>query len=514
MSVAGASLAARLHPMAGSFLFIGSGISRRYLKLPDWEGLLAHFADQTAHPFDYYRGAASNNLPLAASMIADEFYDVWWNDSRYAASRKLWSKSVTDRPSVLKIEVAEFVRSAGTGVRLGATERKELEALRRTVVEGIITTNYDSLLSKVFPTYERYVGQDELLLSSTFGIGETYMIHGSVDDPASLVLTAEDYQDFNTRNAYLAAKLMTVFVEHPVIFLGYSLSDSNIRSILGSLVAGLRGRSVDALKDKLIVVEWNAAAVPALTDTYLQIDTYDVPILRVTVPDFLELFELLGRRVRALPAQVLRALKEQVFEIVKAGDPSNRLYATSDIDANPKDPIDIVFGVGAKMTAVGIVGLRREEIIDDVISDPNRDIPPVEVLERVIAKIPIRVYMPVYKYLKAAGFLDANGLVDGQPPRKLIDRAARVDDKARPAFMAPGPRKSVDELEQDLGWDKFLNLGIEVLAQTEDHVGLREFLRRHRDKRGQGWWSTQYAKVAVAYDWLAFGPPAHGLARS
>ena len=42
---------------------------------------------------------------------------------------------------------------------------QEIEALSKLDVEGIITTNWDQFLEKLFPDYKVYVGQRELIFS-------------------------------------------------------------------------------------------------------------------------------------------------------------------------------------------------------------------------------------------------------------------------------------------------------------------------------------------------------------
>lgn len=53
---------------------------------------------------------------------------------------------------------------------------KEIAALKKIVIDGIITTNWDLLLEQIFEEQEMqvYIGQKELLFSHPLEINEIY----------------------------------------------------------------------------------------------------------------------------------------------------------------------------------------------------------------------------------------------------------------------------------------------------------------------------------------------------
>lgn len=215
------------------FLFIGSGFSRRYLGLEDWEGLLTRFGNNLSAGFVKYASESNDNLALAAQNMAREYSDYWWNlpEAKSISNSPTWYKHIT---APLRFDICNYLSQTPLNTKSLENELKVLTS-EKTIIDGVITTNWDLLLENLFPTYKVYIGQSNLLFSNPQKIAEIYKIHGCSSEPKSLVLTQDDYDEFKNKNSYLASKLLSIFLEHPVFFIGYSLNDENIASILGSI---------------------------------------------------------------------------------------------------------------------------------------------------------------------------------------------------------------------------------------------------------------------------------------
>ena len=141
-----------------------------------------------------------------------------------------------DGCSPFKAETAQFIKSNSVLKETFRDEVKLFGHISKKSVAGIITTNYDMFFEKYLSGYKVFIGQNELLFSQLQGVAEVYKIHGSVLNPQSIVINENDYKEFKEHKEYLAAKLLTIFMEYPIVFIGYSLSDSNIIDILSSIV--------------------------------------------------------------------------------------------------------------------------------------------------------------------------------------------------------------------------------------------------------------------------------------
>ncbi|MFG5723987.1 SIR2 family protein [Streptomyces murinus] len=516
MTVVRAKLATHLHRLSTPFLFVGSGLSRRYIGTEDWEGLLRRFASLTPRPYEFYKTSANGHLPTVASKIAEVFHEIWWEKEEFSASRRDWSSSLQGVESALKVEIAKHLSKMPSLDTLTEPLSTEITLLKQAVVDGIITTNYDPLLETTFPDFHTFAGQDELLFSTSQGIGEIYKIHGSYSAPDSLVLTAKDYANFEERNAYLAAKLMTIFVEHPVIFLGYSLGDQNVKMILQSIARCLTQDNIENLRDRLIFVQWEPSAEPSVDPYTIMMNDYPLSVLRVTVNDFVDVFAILSELKRSFPAKLLRRLKEQVYDLVLADDPHNRLVVADIDDKARSEDIEVVFGVGvhAKIGKQGYVGLTRWDIIEDVV-DGKSEFEAGSIVTQVLpGLLKGSGNLPVYKYLAEYNALDESGNVktDLVIDPRITSMAEKSKDgistgesyKKNSSRFLDGVLGIADLLEKK-GVDGVINYGVYLNPEIVSIDELRSFLETHKHLKDETWGATQYVKLTCFLDWLSYG---------
>jgi hypothetical protein len=499
---------------AAPFLFVGAGMSRRYLGLDDWEGLLRRFSKAAGQPYDYYAATAAGDFPRAATLIAADLHERWWKDDEFEDSRQAFAGRTTGPQSALKIEISKDLANCLDGLPKSGALKRELDRLRDATIDGVITTNFDPLLEHVFPELEVFVGQDQMLFAHPQGVGEIYKVHGSCEEPDSLVLTAEDYERFNERNPYLAAKLLTVFVEHPVLFLGYSLSDPNVTQVLRSIARVLTNDRIQELQDRLIFVEWDEGAKDSTLEPIPFVtDGYTIPMLRARVPDYIELYEILGAIERRFSARVLRQLKERVYELVRTNDPKGKLFVQDlepDVDA---EEVDVVLGVGAieKQLAHSYRGLGRNDLVEDVLAG-GTELDARRVVAEVLPAIARHVHVPIFKYLRGAGLLEDDGTLKDKASvdERVAYRVNHIQDHFRVSTgyerrAAASIKEATDfnALAKSCRPRDVLNFAGLLKPEAQDPAALKRFLQDHRDPDGDAvFYGTLWFRGVCLYDWL------------
>lgn len=395
---------------AGPFLFLGSGFSRRYLGLEDWRGLLERFC-VSDKPFEYYLATANGDYPTVATLLARDFNEIWWSSSKYEKSVERFKSKVSNETSALRIEISNYLLTLDQSKAMNSEYKEEVALLSGLNVDGVITTNWDMFIEQLFPDHRTYIGQDQLLFSNPQEIGEIYKIHGCATSPSSLVVTKSDYEEFNSKNTYLAAKLITLFVEHPIVFIGYSISDQNIRSLLAAISKCIGENKVEQLRRNLIFIERLSQNETAnISDTYITIDGIQIPLVLVKTNQFGDVYRAIDATKRKIPARVLRYCKEQLYELVQSAEPEKKISVVNIDEIDSKEDVEFLVGVGVVSNhqqntpaPIGYEAIAVDDLIEDLLFD-DKSYDCEKIIESVLPRLcKSTPYIPAFKYLKSFG---------------------------------------------------------------------------------------------------------------
>ena len=105
-------------------LFVGSGLTRRYLGLPNWEGLLRLYCVKS--PYEYYYSKAERECrecpdmiyPKIADYIEADFNDAFFTEDKYAENRKTHAEDIAAKVSPFKFCIADYFKEKSEAIKI------------------------------------------------------------------------------------------------------------------------------------------------------------------------------------------------------------------------------------------------------------------------------------------------------------------------------------------------------------------------------------------------------------
>lgn len=469
------------------FLFVGSGMTRRYLNLPDWKGLLKHFAEIISNDefaYDAYENKAkrlkhkSGIMPKVAELIQQDFDQKWFADESVRTVEETALEQIHNGLSPFKAELAAYIKSK-TRINDDCLEEiNKLSKISEKSIAGVITTNYDSFLEEHFTGFTKYVGQSQLIFSAIQGVAEIYKIHGSIEVPESIIINEEDYVLFEKNSAYLAAKLMTIFMEYPIIFMGYSISDNNILSIIKAIVNCLDTEQVKLLEDRFVFIEYKSDLIGTeITPYTIMIEDKPLTMKKVSLSDFMVLYNAMEGKRAKIPVVMLRKLKQELYEYIITHEPTANLRVASIDDERVSDD-DLVLAIGkaSEFGLKGLSGLDGNEWYRNIILE-DLEFSADELLEHAFPKLITQNSgkLPLNKYLSQAKkeFSICKECAEKQNFDEIISKTIKNNRKCLGAYQSV--KQIWDQEKSDIG--KALRLIAHLREEQFDIKELEEVLK-------------------------------------
>ncbi|CAA0365172.1 MULTISPECIES: SIR2 family protein [Klebsiella] len=482
------------HPV----LFIGTGFSLRYLQNSfSWNGLLEFISFELTENEEFYYDLKAESMvngeysyDLLASKLELEFNKRLAEDrkGKFVKINDIFYDSMKEGIKLSRFKI--YLTQLLTPLMIKPEKSNEIDALirARKNIGSVITTNYDRLCEKFFE-FNPLIGND-ILLSNPYG--SVYKIHGCVSDSNNIIITREDYDNFNNKYELIRAQLLSIFIHNPIIFIGYSISDSNIKSLLKTIFSYVNVNTALAkkIRDNFLLVEY-APDNQSIEITEHDIDIEGMATIRINkikTDNYTAIYDALSKLVLPVSAMDIRKV-QKVWNTIKSGG-EIKVNITENIDELKNE--DMVLAVGSEKTVKYEFQTKTEMIQNyfKIVDEANSQL--ISLLNKQV--ISTRERFPIFAFSSICENLIN---VDKYKSRQ-IDKI--IDDLKRYVRDCENNYTSITDITNNLADWKVIG-GI-MYAVMEDNISLSELKKYLEDNAGRC--DTDFRKLLCLYDYLAY----------
>lgn len=460
-------------------LFIGSGISRRYLQnYPNWDELLQKsFFMYNDDPFQYqkyidrFTREGLNNFEILAKMgsiiengFNDAFYDRKLKLTFIKSKHPAWVKRGI---SPYKMYLSNLFKKLPIRNIEYLNKEKECFKSLKNKVSAVITTNYDQFIEKeIFNSdFTVFKHQYELFSADSYNSAEIYKIHGCVTDANSIVITEKDYDNFTSSRKLIIAKMLTLFSESPIVFLGYSFTDENIRSIVADFLSCLTEDQLNNIDEHFVFISYKQGERKLIEtkNTIYTTNGKKIPVTDIQTDNFLKVYETLNKIVPGISPIRIRNTKRIVRRIVDENISSSNtesiIVGLDELDKFDLSSKPLAIAVGYRENILNKYGYGLVDvalIFEDIIYD-NKHFSAEQMCTERYKSIPYTQLLPVFKYIKNADFK----LIPGSHLEKYVEKHNSID-----AILGSSTKKALVNLPKYTSYYELKN-AIEIMTDIK-----------------------------------------------
>lgn len=358
-------------------IFAGAGLTKRYYSdAPSWSDLIKNIWSETFGTETFYdryftlkEEYADDDFEIL-TRLAEEL-ESQFNRAFFKQQISIEGLSVSDvyqtNQSPFKTKVANIFKN----LTPNEEHTDELDSLKSMLMKArfIVTTNYDMLIESLLDDDIKINIGSSGLFQNSEDYGELYKIHGSVSQPDSIVITKSDYTNIEKTNTLVNAKILSKLTESPIVFIGYSLTDKNIKSLLSDLSANMP-YSADAAAKRIGVVAYtvNENAIKEALNT-MQYSNTTIAFTELKTDNFGLVYSKLSTIKQGLSPNEIRRYRDAIRTLILSGSNNSGqpvLVSSIDLDKLPNEIADrnLAVAIASADTIQNAFGLGIPDYVD------------------------------------------------------------------------------------------------------------------------------------------------------